>query len=190
MANWCVNYITFYGEKENIAMLKAEIDSIIDKIKNKPGHGFAPEGYMDAFDGNVKSSSDFMFDVETVDYTDGDEQLLIKYETKWDVSEDILDYLAMVFHVEFKGSCTEEQNRADTCSFIFGIFDTCDDMIVVKKTLAESGLEVDYMVEEKSYFGSEFLDDALDDCVDFFYAKFKAAVEDAKYQNEHEAWDE
>jgi len=36
MANWCVNYITFYGEKENISMLKAEIDSIIDKIKNKP----------------------------------------------------------------------------------------------------------------------------------------------------------
>lgn len=183
MANWCTNYITFYGEKENVSKLETEIDSLIKKMESvKYNEGFVPDGYE-----TVISNSEYIFNLEKQSEKD-DDILQIKYDTKWDISSKVLEYLAETYHVEFKGTCEEEQNRADTCSFIFGVFDEIEDMIVVKNTIAETGLIIDYMVEEKSYFSCEFFSNLLDDFADFFYGKFKAAVEDAKYQNEHEVW--
>ncbi len=182
MANWCRNYITFYGKKDNIAEVKKEVDWVIGEITKVNGQeGFAPENYAVDTAG-IDSSSDYMFEVEIDDA--GDEILQIRYNTKWDVSPKVLEYLGEKHKVSFKGICIEEQERADTCSVIVGCFDTVDDLIVIKKTLAQMGLEIDYMVEEKSYFSAEFMDDTLEKVSDMFYQIFKDAVADAKYQNE------
>jgi hypothetical protein len=174
MANWCFNFVTFIGEKDNISKLEHEIDRMIDHYDGK--HGELPNGFTED-----TSSSDYIYDLEKCG--GNDEELTIQYQTKWDISTNVLQHICNNFDVELKGTCMEEQYRSDTCGLVYAVRDNTKKIVIEHRTLSECGLDVDHMIEDSSaIFSEEFLDDSAALLAATLFQLYKNALEDSEHQ--------
>ena len=132
MANWCTNYVSFYGKTDE---LQKELEGLITKqqLPGSGGEGLLPGGY---------SGTGYMFDME-LEVVVEHEIVTLKYNTKWDIDLDLLVFVGNKYNLEFKGAFMEEQELVDTCGFMVGVKDTSGKIKGVMKTLAESGINFD-----------------------------------------------
>jgi hypothetical protein len=130
MANWCQNYVSFYGETDE---LQKEFEELITKqqLPESCGEGFLPKG--------LETGSRYMFDVE-LEVVEEHKIIILKYDTKWAIDEDVLEFIANEYNLEFKGVFMEEQELTDTCGYVVGVRDMRGKINTIMKTLSESGI--------------------------------------------------
>jgi len=157
MANWCQNYVSFYGDTDE---LQKEIESLIT-IQSAPGggDGVLPDG--------CETESRYMFDLE-LEIVEEHKIIMLKYNTKWAIGENVLKFIANKYNLEFKGGFMEEQELTDTCGYVVGVRDVGGKVKVIMKTLSEAGVDF-YLTdaEEERPDGAEceyneILDEACD----------------------------
>ena len=102
MPNWCGNYVSFFGEKNDIQKLK----DVISKLDESSG------GLLHS--GNVINS--YFFDVYIAE--DSDDYINIRYESKWDHNKDDVAAVCKEFNLTAEASFDEEGNNIiGTCLF-------------------------------------------------------------------------
>jgi hypothetical protein len=167
MPNWCYNYLTIKGDKENLDRIKFHLEDIEKKDDVKPGvfmslvgrdqsmelHEYENGGWYDSNVNYWGCKWDISYDESNVDYSD--DEIVMSFNTAWSPPVKFIEHLGNLFDVE-----CELYYEEGGCDF-------CGKSYYTK----ENGLvEEDYGYDEGRYiFETESFFDNIEDDIDYLF---------------------
>lgn len=149
MANWCDNYVSFYGDEENVAKVIDCFKEMETRSNEFRGQGVVPKQYNDVCE------EGFFFDI----FIDGES---ISYQSKWSPNIEDLNKVAKEYGISYSCRYYEPGNLVyGKCSFKDGVF---SDVYLLDADFPEYDFEKDaYTVDGKIIESEEeYLSDTLE----------------------------
>ena len=97
MANWCSNYVLFYGQEESISQLQVLFEKMVESQK-KDGLGQLPDF--------IDSKHGFLFDI----VIQNSEQGVFQFETTWSPNIEIIKKIGEHFSLDYIHEYEEMNN--------------------------------------------------------------------------------